>query len=418
MTHVETLGRARVGGGTSVEQLVCHPRLPLVAALDSERPAVHIWEWADGRLRELGSVGGDSAVYDIAAPWLRRRRVPAPTWHPEQPLLVVAGENGVLRWTPDGVRDMEGLPPAARYSYAAFSPDGRTLWASPTSDGEDDAWERSDAIDLASGTVATGPWWDTGVAEHPAGGLLATLCSNQGATYVAFARCAPGPGPAVMRVLRRALILDCDGYETPVFSADGRHLAVRGNAYDNSVEVFEFPSLRRVLATTLGEPNPGYPYPDEWMRQMRSWSRQNIAFGARPGVLWVGTPRGTLIEVDVDGDHAAEHDVLAGSPVTALAATGTGELLVAGGGGELLLLAVPADSPGGYGDTARTAVAAFLDATSEVPEGGDLEEHLVVTDGSRTWEPGDMESVTDATETDPTWLRLQAAMNEARDRNT
>ena len=86
-----------------------------------------------------------------------------------------------------------------------------------------------------------------------------------------------------MRVLSRALILDCDGYETPVFSADGRHFAIRGNAYDDSVEVFEFPSLTRVLATTLGEPSPGYPYPAEWLAQMRAWSRHNLAFGAAPG---------------------------------------------------------------------------------------------------------------------------------------
>jgi hypothetical protein len=32
-----------------------------------------------------------------------------------------------------------------------------------------------------------------------------------------------------MRVLRRALILDADGYQTPVLSADGRYLAIRGN---------------------------------------------------------------------------------------------------------------------------------------------------------------------------------------------
>jgi hypothetical protein len=38
------------------------------------------------------------------------------------------------------------------------------------------------ALELASGTVAAGPRWDTGVAAHPGGGLVATLCSDQGAT--------------------------------------------------------------------------------------------------------------------------------------------------------------------------------------------------------------------------------------------
>ncbi|MEU9167931.1 hypothetical protein AB0D34_09060 [Streptomyces sp. NPDC048420] len=419
MTHVETVARARVGSGTSVERLVCHPRLPLVAGLDSVRPAVHVWECGAGQLRELGTVGAKSAVHDDNAPWLRGQRTPGLTWHPEQPLLVVAGEDGTVRWTREGVADMEGLPPAARYSCAAFSPDGRTLWASPSSDGDGDAWERSDVVDLASGAVATGRPWDTGVAEHPGGGLVTTLSSDQGATHVLFATVEHASGTAVMRVRRRGLVLDCDGYETPVFSADGRHLAIRGNAYDNSVEVFAFPSLQRVLATTLGDPSPGYPYPDEWLKQMHSWSRHNLAFDSRrPGVLWVGTPRGTLVEVDMDGDHAAEHEVLAGSPVTALTVTATGELLVAGGDGELLLLSVPAESLGSYGDTARAAVAAFLDATSEVPDDGELEEHLVVTDGSRTWEPDDLTTVTTATGTDPTWLRLQAAINEVRDQNT
>lgn len=164
---------------------------------------------------------------------------------------------------------------------------------------------------------------------HPGGGLAATLRSDQGATLGLFARVDQKSTPAVMRVLRRGLILDADGYQTPLFSADGRHFAIRGNAYQNSLEVFEFPSLRRVLATTLGEPNPGYPYPQEWLEQMRAWSKHNIAFGLRPGVLWVGTPTGTLVEVDQDDQQSVGHDVLAGSKVTALCATAAGDLIAA-----------------------------------------------------------------------------------------
>jgi hypothetical protein len=219
-----------------------------------------------------------------------------------------------------------------------------------------------------------------------------------------------------MRVLSRALILDCDGYETPVFSADGRHFAIRGNAYDNSVEVFEFPSLTRVLATTLGEPSPGYPYPDEWLEQMRAWSRHNLAFGAEPGVLWVGTPTGTLVEIDIDAKSAVEHDVLAGSPVTALCATAAGDLVVAAGTGELVLMSVQADSAEHRPTETRAPhdlIAAFLDSASEIPDGSDLEEQLVVTNGAQTWEPGDLETVNSAAGTDPTWLRIHAAMNNA-----
>lgn len=382
---------------------------------------VHIWDCGAGQLRELASVAAESSAYDQDAV----RETPAVAWHPHEPRLVVAGAGRVVRWTPAEPAEpaeVNGPPRTACYRSLAFSPDGRTLWATPSSGDEDNAWESSDVLDPVSGTVGPGPRWDTGIVEHPGGGLVATLRSDQGATYVLFARVDHESAPAAaMRVLRRALILDVDGYETPVFSADGRHLAVRGNAYDNSLEVFEFPSLRRVLATTLGEPNPGYPYPQEWLDGMRAWSRQNIAFGARPGVLWVGTPTGTLIEVDLETETAVVHDVLPGSPVSGLSSTAAGELVVAGAGGDLVLLSVRGDSPktrGPHSDTARAAVTAFLDATSEVPEvpdGDHLEDHLVVTDGTRTWESDDLAAVDTAAAADPTWLRLRAAVNNARD---
>lgn len=397
---------------------MCHPRLPLVAGLGSDRPAVHVWDCRSGELHELGIVGADSTVYGRALGWERRKRTPTAAWHPDQPLLLVAAEGKVTRWTPAGLSELEDLPRTAAYRNLAFSPDGHTLWASPSSRAESDAWESSDALDLASGTVGSGPRWDTGVAAHPAGGLVATLCSDQGATLVVFARVDQDCTPAAMRVVRRALILDADDYKTPIFSADGRRFAIRGNAYENSLEVFEFPSLNRSLAVILGEPNPGYPYPQEWLEQMRAWSRYNIAFGAQPGVLWVGTPTGALVEVDLDDQHAVKHDVLAGSPVTGLSATATGELVVASGNSDLALLAVRANRATVHAadsNTLRAIVTAFLDATSEVPDDGELETHLVISDGARTWEPGDLAMVTTASTADPTWLQLQAAINNARD---
>ncbi|MGW0709996.1 hypothetical protein ACWD4G_29255 [Streptomyces sp. NPDC002643] len=425
MTVLETVARVRVARGPFVERVVCHPRLPLIAGLDSERPAVHIWDGQGGRLRQLATVGAESTVYAGSDGWAQQRRRPAVAWHPERPLLMVADEDGVVRWTPDGLSAPAEPLPDVHYHDLAFAPDGRTLWASPSSRREEeDDWESSDVLDLDSGTVGIGPWWDTGVAEHPAGGLVLTYLSDQGATIGLFARVDRGTTPAAMRILRRALILDCDGYEKPVFSADGRHFAIRGNAYDNSLEVFEFPSLQRVLATNLGAPSPGYPYPEEWRAQMRAWSRHNIAFGAEPGVLWVGTPTGTLVEIDIDADNAVEHEVLTGSRVSALGAMATGGLVVAGSGGELVLLSVDAGSARGTAvdsagveaarrDSARAAVTAFLEATSEVPDDpdGDLESHLVLTDGTRTWESDDLATVTTAAGTDPTWLRLQAAVN-------
>ena len=84
---------------------------------------------------------------------------------------------------------------------------------------------------------------------------------GQRAQHGLFAHIDDETDPGEMRILRRALILDADGYETPIFSSDGRHLAIRGSAYAQTLHVFKFPSLHLVLATTLGEPNPGFPYP-------------------------------------------------------------------------------------------------------------------------------------------------------------
>ncbi|WP_399895876.1 hypothetical protein ACGH7X_40270 [Streptomyces sp. BBFR51] len=420
MADVEVVARTQTKGGHPVERLVCHPQLPLFACLDSERPAVTIWTCDAGQIRELGSVGANSAAYSEAFGWKRSQQTPAVTWHPAQPLLMVASEGRVMQWKSSGLTSLESLPPAAGYASLAFSPDGHTMWASPSSDGEDDAWERSDILDLASGSVSTGPRWDTGVTEHPGGGLVATLASDQGATLTLFARVGPHAAPAGIRLLRHALILDADGYETPIFSPDGRLLAIRGNAYGNSLDVFEFPSLRRIFATSLGEPSPGYPCPQEWLDQMRAWSRHNIAFGIRPDVLWVGTPTGALIEVDIEASAATEHDLPGGSPVSALARTATGELVVATDAGDLVLLSVDPASAKTHGanDVApRAAVAAFLDATSEVPDDADLDTDLVLTDGASTWNPDDLATVNTASATDPTWLQLQAAINNARDKD-
>lgn len=350
---------ARVPAGFPVERVLPHPRLPLLACVDADRPAVHVLDRQGGR---LGTIGADAAAYDPAAPWKRRRLLPAVAWHPAEPLLVVSAGSEVLRWTPDGVSTMDVVPAGARYYSMAFSPDGAALWASPPSSDEPDAWDRSEVVDLASGTVGRGLPWDTGIAEHPAGGLLATLRSDQGATLLVFAE--PGAG-----LRSRALILDADGYERPMFSPDGRYLAITGNAYENLLQVFEFPSLRRILATGLGE----------------AGSLRAVAFGA--GALWVGRPDGTLAGIDLDGRPADEH-ALSGSAVTALAATAPGELIAAAGD-ELVFLA----RAGAVPDPGASRVAEFLAATTEVSDEDDLEK------------------VPAATVPEPTWLRLQAALD-------
>ncbi|WP_230395474.1 WD40 repeat domain-containing protein [Plantactinospora alkalitolerans] len=394
---METL--AQIRSEATVERLLCHPRLPLIAGWDTERPAIRIWEYTTGQLREIGAVGADAAAYDTPA-YERFNRTPSAAWHPDEPQLAVADGDNTACWTRADTLRIDGVPPTEYHREVAFSPDGRTLWLSPAG-GEEDSGS-SITLDLASGATALGPEWDTGIATYPGGGLLATLQSDQGATLMLFSR----DTEPVLRPLRRALVLNCDGYQTPIFSPDGRHFAVRGNSYDNSVDVFEFPSLRRVLGLTLGEPSPGYPYPQEWLDGTNAWSDHNVAFGPLPGVLWIGTPEGTVIEFEIDGEQTTEHEVLPGSAVTALTATATGELVVAGRDGTLGMLSI---GRGGRVEASTEAVAEFLAGTCEASV-VDMDE-LDLTDGTRTWLPGDLETVTETSESDPAWLQIQAAMN-------
>jgi hypothetical protein len=99
----------------------------------------------------------------------------------------------------------------------------------------------------------------------------------------------------------------------------------------------------------------GYPPPRKWLEKMHAWSKHNIAFGVQPGVLWVGTPTGILVEVDLDDQHAVKHDVLADSPVTALCATTAGDLVAATGEGDLVLISVLADSAKVHAADTRTS---------------------------------------------------------------
>ncbi|WP_409184954.1 hypothetical protein F9C11_12115 [Amycolatopsis sp. VS8301801F10] len=362
-----------------IEQLVCHPNLPLAAGIEPDRPAVHIYD-ASRNLREIGAVGTNSEEYGEEYPW--SRKVPVLAWHPEQPELLVSVGNETVRWSPDGTSELS----IGGYRYLAFSPDGQSLWASPGEpEGPFGMCVNSDVIDLGTGAKTSGWLWDTGVARHPAGGLVATLQSDQGATTVYFSR-----EGTRFRVLDRALILDVDGYRLPVFSSAGRYLAVRGNSYENMVAVFEFPSLCRVLTTSLGG-------------SVQGWPQHNLAFGAQ---LWIGTPSGSLIELDVERGQAVEHELF-GSAISALATTSTGDLLVATGG-ELALAPVPTAAA----DPA--IVADFLASTTEIPDDAEPRDHLVQTDGVRTWRSGDLDEVTEATPSDPTWLQLQAVLNARR----
>jgi hypothetical protein len=119
-----------IAGGPYAERLIRHPQLPLIAGLDSARPAVHVWEFGTGGLREVDAVGADAEDYP-AEPWKRYRLVPSIAWHPHEPKLLVTGEAGLRQWTPGGTTLLPGVPSRATYRNVAFSPDGATVWASP-----------------------------------------------------------------------------------------------------------------------------------------------------------------------------------------------------------------------------------------------------------------------------------------------
>ncbi|OLF08884.1 hypothetical protein BLA60_22860 [Actinophytocola xinjiangensis] len=382
--------------------MVCHPRLPLVAGVNSADPVVRVWDSDAGGLRVLETIGADSPPYDDVHVG---RRTPAVAWHPDRALLLVADERAVVMWTPDGVDELDDLPATAAYRWLGFSPDGEGLWAAPSSGDEHKPWElSSDVLDPYSGTVHPGPGWHTGIAAHPSGEVVATLHGDDiDGTSVVFARVDDGTAPTTMRLLERTLDLEVDNYETPIFSADGRHLAIRGHN-DNSLDVVGFPSLQHVLRTILdqrGNPLPTHPGP-----------RHDIAFGTRPGVLWLGTTAGILVEIDLDEQRTTGHDVLDGHPVTALAATPAGELVVATAHGDLVLLSVRTDPDRDRApddDAVRATATSFLDTTSEVPDDGGPEAPWVVRDDAPNWVSDGL-----ATATEPAWLRLQAAIDNPR----
>jgi hypothetical protein len=118
---VEVVQRVQAGSGAPVEHLVCHPRLPLVAGLDSERPAVHVWECEAGELRERGTRWRRLGCLHRCRRLERREQTSTATWHLDQPLLVVAGEGTVAEWAPAGVPNWKAfrpVPPTAVWRSA------------------------------------------------------------------------------------------------------------------------------------------------------------------------------------------------------------------------------------------------------------------------------------------------------------
>jgi hypothetical protein len=73
---VEILAGYVIDNGMPVERLLCHPRRPLVAAFDGERPAAHVFDCGQGDLRPLATVGASAAPYGEVERWERMLRDP------------------------------------------------------------------------------------------------------------------------------------------------------------------------------------------------------------------------------------------------------------------------------------------------------------------------------------------------------
>ena len=390
----------------NVERIIAHPSLPLAATLDADRPVVQVWQLTGDGLVQVGAIGSETASYPQAA-WTRAQMTPEPAWHPTDALLVVAGAQGLLKWTADGVASVPGVVEDAGYRDVAFSPDGTTLWLSPAAlaadvdddpdpDDDEPRWASSDAMHLTPDApgqpagapgrttappVSRGMRWDTAVTASRDGSMLVTLQSDQGATSGVFASpIASDVGPTALQPRNRVLLLDADGYGPPLLSTSGRYLAFRGNAYEASVQVFELPTLRLARGIHLSRPNPGWPYPQDWIDELHTWAYHNVTF--LDDTLLIGTPTGTVVSIDVDTGSASEHELAPGTRITAVAATADRRLLVATDGGDILTCTVRSAPKGA---SARPdPVADFLAATHPVAADR-LDEDAEISDGIHTW---------------------------------
>ncbi|WP_086821707.1 hypothetical protein [Allokutzneria sp. NRRL B-24872] len=353
MTRVKL---SAVFGGTGpapVERLVCHPRLPLVAAVDGGRRAVHVLDCGRNELGLLAGIGSESSAYGEVEPWERGMRDAFAVWHPVEPRLLVATEGTVWSWTPTELRELTGLPAGAVYEELLFSPDGDTLWASPSATSSRDV----DAIGLVTGEVVVVGVYPQGGA-HPSGAVMLTTSQDQGGSRIDFLRVEQG-APADRQLQRLMVLLGNDGYQPPIFSPDGHFFAIRGCAYGETLTAFAFPTLEEVLHEKFdGTEDDG-------------WWRNDITFGAKPGTLWVGTPTGALWSYDLVAGTKTDHGVLAGPPVTAIGCTSLGQLVIGCDNGEILLASIndgaAVDHPVDL-DAVRADAAAFLAATEDVPE--------------------------------------------------
>lgn len=443
--HLTTI--ASVHHGAPLHHLRFHPTLPLLATVDAHHVAVHVWTWRAGELLRLGSIGepGVARVPDSIGRLQRGRDI---DWHPTRPWLAVAGAQGVQLWMCDlaaGVqllRTCGVMPPCERvvedtlywqssnggemqpvtrhrtiprelpgYMHVGFSPSGRSLWASAVDARDEEVRDglASDWFDLDDPAHATQVWrWDTDLALHPEGELMAAFESNQGATLLRFARVNDGPAGESIETLRRALVLDADGYCDLTFSPRGDRFLFHGNAYEGFCQVHAFPSLERVCIVPL----------DGWKETLEkrlppSWNDycpffESLAFSPDNEGLLIGLRSGHLVDLDLRTLEPRDHVLLLDRPLSAFRVRAhDGLLAVTDLDGLLRLYQLP--HPAAHPDTtSRPLTRSFVDATAPATRYAPWDD-LSLTDGLREWSDASLDT-SDLPDSAPTWARLGAAL--------
>jgi WD40 repeat protein len=346
---MDLVSLASVQFSAPLHRLRFHPTLPLLATSDALHQAVHVWTWNEGKMRLLASPG--DRTKKLPASFSRGGGVEA-AWHPTLPMLAVTGLGGVQLWDcsfDSGVRRVGsvGILPAEErtadrflytvseggapfgpvksqgtitrtppsYFYAAFSPLGRSLWASPSSDGVE---FRSDWFTPEETAGEHFSYWDTEMVAHPEGVLVATFESEQMGTLLRFASVQPGLFGDVLQPLRRALMMDVDGYEGLSFSPRGERFLFRGNAYDNACYLYDFPSLRvRCVLFFEGRKELEKKLPVSWQR--RRWSFfESADFAPDGSSVLVGLSSGRLIDFELASQMVRSNVLLLDHPICSL----------------------------------------------------------------------------------------------------
>ena len=135
----------------------------------------------------------------------------------------------------------------------------------------------------------------------------------------------------------------------------------------------------------------------------------------------MGSPTGRVLQIDLAGGPDVDHDVDGVDSISALTVTAAGEVLLGTGSGDLLLFRKFGQATTGTQvdlGPGRARVAAFVAATTDLPDDADLDDDLELTDGVSSWAGQELAGLTTASESDPVWLQMKAAIQASMPENS